>query len=85
MITQHHHDEAQAMIATAGWGKDKSPQWHAGLANSVAWHLAGQPLGYGRSACPYEVKTPERDAWLDGWMVGKAACEREGLGEQKQH
>ena len=84
MISQHHHDEAQAMIATAGWGQEKSPQWHAGLANAVAWHLAGQPLGYGRSSCPYEPRTPERDAWLDGWMAGKAACEREGIGATAQ-
>lgn len=80
MIEQHHHNKARGMIARAGWGADKSRQWHEGLANAVAWHLAGSPLGYGRSACPYEVKTPERDAWMDGWMNGKATCQREGIG-----
>lgn len=80
MIEQNYLDEARAMISTAGWGTDRSSQWHEGLLNCVAWHLAGMPQGYGRSACPYEIKTPERDAWLDGWMVGKAAAEREDLG-----
>lgn len=79
MIEQHHHDEAAAMIATAGWGKDRSPEWHAGLANAVAWHLAGQPIGHGRSTCPHAPKTAQRDAWLDGWAVGQAACLREGI------
>lgn len=80
MIEQHHLDEAKAMITTAGWGKDRSEEWHQGLLNSVAWHLAKMPQGFGRSACPYDVKTAQRDAWLDGWMVGKNACEREGIG-----
>ncbi|MGP5327847.1 Rmf/CrpP family protein [Vreelandella titanicae] len=79
MIEQHHHDGAAAMISIAGWGQDRSSEWHAGLANAIAWHLAGQPLGHGRSTCPYEVKTAQRDAWLDGWAVGQAACFREGI------
>lgn len=80
MIEQSYLDEARAMIATAEWGADRSSQWHEGLLNCVAWHLAGMPQGYGRSACPYDVKTAERDAWLAGWFNGKAACERENIG-----
>lgn len=80
MIEQHHLDEAKAMIDTAGWGAEKSSCWHEGLLNCVAWYLAGMPQGFGRSACPYEIKTAERDAWLDGWHTGQAACEREGIG-----
>ena len=80
MIEQHHWDESRAMIDTAGWGAEKSRCWHAGLLNCVAWHLAGMPQGFGRSVCPYEVRTAERDAWLDGWHTGQAACEREGIG-----
>lgn len=79
MIEQHHQDEAAAMITRAGWGKERSQEWHAGLQNAVAWHLAGQPLGHGRSTCPYEIKTAHRDAWMDGWAVGQAACLREGI------
>lgn len=78
MIEQHHNDEAAAMIATAGWGKSRSPEWHAGLHNAVAWYLAEQPLGHGRSTCPYEVQTAQRDAWLDGWHFGQARCLEEG-------
>lgn len=80
MIDQRYLDEAKAMILTAGWGSDRSNQWHEGLLNAVAWHLAGMPIGFGRSTCPYAERTPERDAWLDGWSVGKAACVREGIG-----
>jgi len=80
MIEQHHWDEAKAMLTTADWGKDCSEEWHAGLLNAVAWHLAGMPPGFGRSACPYEVKTAQRDAWMAGWFNGKAACIREGIG-----
>lgn len=78
MIEQWHHDRAQELLAAVAWGSDKSPEWHAGLHNAVAWHLAEQPIGYGRSACPYAPKTAQRDAWLAGWHYGQARCLEEG-------
>jgi ribosome modulation factor len=85
MIDQHYWDEAKAMILASGWGENRSEEWHQGLLNAVAWHLAGMPLGFGRSACPYEIKTAQRDAWLGGWMNGKAACIREGIGDAEMY
>lgn len=78
MIEQWHHDHADKLLTAVGWGGDKSPEWRAGLHNAVAWYLAEQPLGHGRSTCPYDVKTAQRDAWLDGWHFGQARCLEEG-------
>lgn len=78
MIEQWHHDHADKLLTAVGWGGDKSPEWRAGLHNAVAWYLAEQPLGHGRSTCPYEVQTAQRDAWLDGWHFGQARCLEEG-------
>lgn len=78
MIEQWHNDRASELLAAVAWGSDKSPEWHAGLHNAVAWHLAEQPPGHGRSTCPYALKTAHRDAWLDGWHFGQARCLEEG-------
>lgn len=78
MIEQWHNDRASELLAAVAWGSDKSPEWHAGLHNAVAWNLAEQPLGYGRSTCPHALKTAQRDAWMAGWFFGQARCLEEG-------
>lgn len=79
IIEQHHRDKAAAMTQAADWGKERSPEWHAGLLQAVAYNLADRPHGHGRSACPYEPKTAQRDAWIDGFTVGHVACMRENI------
>jgi len=76
MIEQRHFDEAERILA--GSFAQHSPAFLEGQRYALAWCLAGKPPATHErnreTACPYERRTAERDAWQSGWASGHATA-----------